>query len=288
MSKPLYEAMNLLIEKKCRTIHIVILNVTYPGILLPRFLLSYFLYFTTDLGNDSFTLPVPVWLSILSWKTPYTYPIMFIVLTISSYILLSCCKCVISLFIGLAMVFMTFIKDMELELQTLKENNKTDGNVQRFRDFVQFHAHVKKRASEFTELYSTVITGYYLWSIITIGVTLLIVIMETSHHQMYTIELIEPIIMMFWSFIQMFVFCNFGEHVNSGFKELSDALYCCDWYCLPYDIRRMLPIVMIATQKPAIRGSGDIPCSRESFSEVLNNGFEYFRIVREIGHLHAH
>lgn len=42
------------------------------------------------------------------------------------------------------MVFTTFTKDMELELRTLKENNKTDGNVKRFRDFVQFHAHAKK------------------------------------------------------------------------------------------------------------------------------------------------
>lgn len=42
------------------------------------------------------------------------------------------------------MVFTTFTKDMELELKTLKENNKIDGNVKRFRDFVQFHAHVKK------------------------------------------------------------------------------------------------------------------------------------------------
>lgn len=85
---------------------------------------------------------------------------------------------------------------------------------------------------------------------------------------MYTVELIEPNIMMFWSFIQMFVFCNFGEYVNNGFEELSDRLYCCDWYSFPCEIRRMLPIVMIATQKPVLRGSGDIPCSRESFSEV--------------------
>lgn len=85
---------------------------------------------------------------------------------------------------------------------------------------------------------------------------------------MYAIELIEPNIMMFFSFIQMFIFCNFGEFVNEGFQKLSDTLYCCDWYCLPYDIRRMMPIVMIATQKPVLRGSGDIPCSREAFSEV--------------------
>lgn len=85
---------------------------------------------------------------------------------------------------------------------------------------------------------------------------------------MYAVEMIEPIIMMFWSFSQMFVFCNNAENVNSGFEELSDSLYCCDWYCLPYDIRRMLPIVLIATQKPVLRGSGNIPCSREAFKEV--------------------
>lgn len=87
---------------------------------------------------------------------------------------------------------------------------------------------------------------------------------------MYAVELIEPIIMMFWSFSQMFIFCNYGGYVNHGLEELSDKLYCCDWYCLPYDIRRMLPILMIATQKQVVRGSGDIPCSREAFSEVIS------------------
>lgn len=92
---------------------------------------------------------------LLNWKSPYTYPIMFIILMTSTYILLSCCKCIISLFIGLSVVFITFTKDMELELQTLKENEKTDGNVQRFRDFVQFHAHIKKYGKLFWVLIIT-------------------------------------------------------------------------------------------------------------------------------------
>lgn len=61
----------------------------------------------------------------LNWKTPYTYPIIFIALAISSFILLSCCKCVISLFVGLCIVFTTFTKDMELELKYLKRTIKS-------------------------------------------------------------------------------------------------------------------------------------------------------------------
>lgn len=74
--------------------------------------------------------------------------------------------------------------------------------------------------------------------------------------------------MMFWSFVQIFVFCNCGERINGGFEELSDTLYECDWYTASMGIQQMIPTVMIATQQKVLRGSGNIPCTREAFMEV--------------------
>lgn len=80
--------------------------------------------------------------------------------------------------------------------------------------------------------------------------------------------MVESVILMFWSFMQMFIICNYGEHVNSEFEELSDTLYECDWYEFPRKLQNDVPLIMLVTQKPVLRGSGDIPCSREGFSEV--------------------
>lgn len=83
--------------------------------------------------------------------------------------------------------------------------------------------------------------------------------------------MVESIIMMFWSFMQMFVICNFGGHVNSGFEEISGTLYECDWYTFPHKFQKDITMIMQVTQKPVLRGSGNLPCSREGFSEVSSS-----------------
>lgn len=68
--------------------------------------------------------------------------------------------------------------------------------------------------------------------------------------------------------MQMFVICNFGGLVNSQFEELSDTLYECDWYAFPHELQKNMPVIMLVTQKPVLRGSENLPCLREGFSEV--------------------
>ena len=41
--------------------HILIVKISVPGFVLPKAIISFFLYFTTDSGNDSFLLPLPTW-----------------------------------------------------------------------------------------------------------------------------------------------------------------------------------------------------------------------------------
>lgn len=59
--KTLYERTNQLAEKCSEIVYFLIVSVSVPGFVLPKAILSYFLYFTTDLGSEAFETPIPIW-----------------------------------------------------------------------------------------------------------------------------------------------------------------------------------------------------------------------------------
>lgn len=76
-------------------------------------------------------------------------------------------------------------------------------------------------------------------------------------------------ILMFWSFAANFLFCEFGENVTRKFNELNYIICQIEWYLLPIDIQRMLPFIMMTTQKQIIlQGFGGVQLTREAFKTV--------------------
>lgn len=61
-SKATFERTNELTEKLCKIIYFLLVYVTVPGFVLPKAIYCFFIYFTTDLGNDAFELSLPTWL----------------------------------------------------------------------------------------------------------------------------------------------------------------------------------------------------------------------------------
>lgn len=60
-SKKMYIKTNGLVEKISKILEIGIVKVTPSVFTLPKALLCYFTYFTTDSGADAFELPLPMW-----------------------------------------------------------------------------------------------------------------------------------------------------------------------------------------------------------------------------------
>lgn len=61
VSRKIYEEMNAFVEKWSYIIDLAFNKVSTASISVPCFVLSYFLYFATDLGQDAFILPFRVW-----------------------------------------------------------------------------------------------------------------------------------------------------------------------------------------------------------------------------------
>ena len=59
-STPIYIETDKLVEKLNAIMYFLITRVSAPSFVLPKFFASYFVYFTTDMGNDAFELPLPM------------------------------------------------------------------------------------------------------------------------------------------------------------------------------------------------------------------------------------
>lgn len=80
-------------------------------------------------------------------------------------------------------------------------------------------------------------------------------------------------VLIFWTFIQIFIFCDTSEYVSSHFREL-DMFYLCDWYAFPPVVQRMMPIIIVNTNKRVVISSyGNVLCTRETFQRVRKRIF---------------
>lgn len=60
-SHKLYTKTGQILEKCIEFLDIAVLKVTPIAAVWPATIVSFFTYFTTDLGNAAFELPVPIW-----------------------------------------------------------------------------------------------------------------------------------------------------------------------------------------------------------------------------------
>lgn len=84
------------------------------------------------------------------------------------------------------------------------------------------------------------------------------------------VELINPIMIIFWAFATVFLYCEFGDNVSSRFDEINDAIYESNWHSLPVYTQKAVPIIMIAAQeRVVINGFGNFPLTRDTFKLVF-------------------
>lgn len=60
-SRAIHERTNQLIDKLCKIAYFAAMKLGVPGFVLPKAIISYFIYFTTDAGGAAFDLPFQAW-----------------------------------------------------------------------------------------------------------------------------------------------------------------------------------------------------------------------------------
>lgn len=65
--------------------HFLVVQVTVPLVIMPKFLISFYLYFATDLGSEAFNLPFPVWCVMIFSCQFYILCMISVISYISSF-----------------------------------------------------------------------------------------------------------------------------------------------------------------------------------------------------------
>ena len=60
-SKQTYVKLNENIEKWTGVFYFFMVQLSVPAVTMPQFIISFYLYFTTDLGAEAFNLPFVIW-----------------------------------------------------------------------------------------------------------------------------------------------------------------------------------------------------------------------------------
>lgn len=69
--------------------------------------------------------------------------------------------------------------------------------------------------------------------------------------------------------ITVSIACELGQRLDDAFIKIDFTIDQIDWYSLPIEIKRMLPMVIANAQRPVLLECfGNVACTREVFKNV--------------------
>lgn len=172
-SKAIYKKTNRKVQIGIEILDLLMMKLSPNCLLFPHFIVSFYVYFTTDAGRDAFEMQFPVWYdwnsscsfeSKLSnfnsierlpfdWKTPKGYVISFIFQFILTINLLYSVLCLTILAIGTCLILISLAKDIQCYLNLIKMNARDKRNrrkiSKKFTHFIRFHSNSKQLSNNF-------------------------------------------------------------------------------------------------------------------------------------------
>lgn len=90
-------------------------------------------------------------------------------------------------------------------------------------------------------------------------------------------DFLHSFMMMSSAFFWMFGFNFFGSRVTTAFEDLSESVYQCDWYLLPFDMRKHITTILAMAQKPVhMHVFAGYHCTLETFKNASIGILNYF------------
>lgn len=146
-SENIYQKLNPLSEKCCEFIEYSIMNILQWIFVLPKIIVSFAAYFTTELGSDAFELPFPCWFPF-DWRSPFGYSVacalQYILIRYVFYFVVFC----VCFEIGFFLLLKSITDDIKNSVKILNVNAKRKRRrlklAEQLGDFVQIHSHAKQ------------------------------------------------------------------------------------------------------------------------------------------------
>lgn len=81
--------------------------------------------------------------------------------------------------------------------------------------------------------------------------------------------LFTPIFDLFFTLVILCTVCELAGKMGSEFETFNDQIDQFDWYLMPLEIQKMLPLIMMDSQQEVgFTCFGSIMCNRETFRKV--------------------
>lgn len=100
-------------------------------------------------------------------------------------------------------------------------------------------------------------------------------IVKNSHTDISDIEssmsIARILILVWWSFAIIFLFCEPGHRVATSFEEIEKEISECNWYSFSLEVQQMLVIFLVNAQQPTtVNGFANTECTREFMKKAIH------------------
>lgn len=179
-SETIHNGMDEKLQKWFRLLSIVMVGISPIGVTIPIFGASLFAYYFTELGNDAFLLPFPIWWTKIEfffvekkffkndcfsshfffetsrlpfdWQHPVGYSFAIVLLYIFIFNASFTAICVVVFSVGICLILISLTNDIINELESLDKSAKIKKNrsrtVKRFVRVVRIHS-ISMQLSDF-------------------------------------------------------------------------------------------------------------------------------------------
>lgn len=127
---------------------------------------------------------------------------------------------------------------------------------------IQRHNDIMEAFERFRSLFSAIIFGHFLSAAITISCGILNLMLGSG----YNLSIYSFYVTCVLS--QLLMYCYGGNMIREESQNIAEAAYFCHWYRVNPQIRKMICIIMIRSQKPVVLAVPFFSPSLPAFSSV--------------------
>ncbi|XP_015180565.1 PREDICTED: uncharacterized protein LOC107068558 [Polistes dominula] len=161
-------------------------------------------------------------------------------------------------------------KNCNYIVQWKKEKNRI------IRELIDYHLYIYSFATKVNSVFTTMIMLQFSIS----SIVLCLTVYRMSKAEIASIEFIWGVSYLGSMFMQIFLYCWFGNEVILKSMQIGDMFYEMDWTSLENDIVKIIPIIMLRSTKPIEMRSGYIiVLSAQSFTSILNTSYSMDYLV---------
>lgn len=121
----MFEKTNRFTEKLSELVDLVVVKFSVPCFILPKAIVSYYLYLTTGFRSDAFDLPLPMWFPF-DWKTPVGYSIAVTVQFVVARLTMRFIGCFLSIGVASFAFSLSVCKDLKYILNSIDIDMKAE------------------------------------------------------------------------------------------------------------------------------------------------------------------